>query len=144
MKQIALMTFLFLFSIPVHAETITIDVTIKEVDAEDRAMTVTTKAKELKLEVAKRAEIVIDGEIATLGEVTSGQSATITYESMLEIVTKIAIGETSIEELKPLQGTWLVTAEEGGGKADQEVRSQREEKDSQGGRGSLFTFHGRL
>lgn len=141
MKQAALIAFLFLFSIPVHAETITIDATIKAVDVDERIVTVATKTKELKLEVAKRAEIIFDGEATSLKQIAPGQLATITYESMLEIVTKIEIGETSIEALKPLQGTWLMTAEEGGGKRIKrsEVKEKRKTLKVDGDRFSLST-----
>lgn len=78
-----------------QAEIVTIDVTVKSIDAEERAITVTrssrNKSKDIDLEISKKARILIDDEDASLDDVHPGQRATISYETELEIVTRIEI-----------------------------------------------------
>lgn len=142
MKQAFLLLLLLLLSVPAKADILTIDVTVKAVDTDERIMTVATKTKELRLEVAKKSEVLIHGEVASLKQIVPGQSVTISYESMLEIVTKIEVGGTSIEQLKPLQGTWLMTAEEGGGKRIKkaDVKEKKKTLKVDGDRFSLSTI----
>ena len=88
----------------VIAEVITIDVTVKAVDAKERSITVTktskTKSKDLELEVGKKAKIVVAGKDATLDSLKPGQRASVSYESDLEVVTKIEAtdGDTAIQD----------------------------------------------
>lgn len=78
-----------------HAEVITIDVTVKAIDAKERSITVTkttkSKSKDIELEVGKKAKILIDGKDAALNAVKVGNKASVSYESDLEVVTKIEI-----------------------------------------------------
>ena len=82
---------------PIQAEVVTIDVTVKAIDAKERSITVTkmskTKSKDIELEVGKKAKIVIDGKDAALDAVKAGQKASVSYESDLEVVTRIEVGE---------------------------------------------------
>jgi hypothetical protein len=79
----------------VHAEIITIDVTISAINIEDRLITVTrtSRLKEIELEVGKKAKITIGGMEASLEALAVGMTATISFEPELEIVTKIDAGD---------------------------------------------------
>ncbi|MGE0608040.1 MAG: PDZ domain-containing protein [Pirellulales bacterium] len=75
-----------------RAEIVEIEVTIKSVDARDRSITVvrsSKKSKQLDLEVSRKARITIDGESASLDDIEPGQTATISFETELEVVTQI-------------------------------------------------------
>ncbi|HWL08412.1 MAG TPA: TIGR03067 domain-containing protein [Planctomicrobium sp.] len=141
-KQVFLLLPLLLLSVPVKADILTIDVIVKSVDIDERVVTVGTKIKDLKLEVAKKAEILVDGEVASLKQIVPGQPVTISYESMLEIVTRIEVGGASIEQVKPLQGIWLMMAEEAGGKRIKkaEVKEKKKTLKVDGDRFSLSTI----
>jgi len=83
---------------PLQAEIISIDVTIKSLNAKERSITVTKTSKsiskDIELEIGKKAKIRIDGNEASLDDVMAGQKATVSYESDLEVVTKIEVGQT--------------------------------------------------
>jgi uncharacterized protein (TIGR03067 family) len=71
------------------AEIVTIDVTIKAVDATGRTVTATRRDKTLTLDVSRKAEVIINGEAGELAALGNGQTAKIDYETNLEIITKI-------------------------------------------------------
>ena len=77
------------------AEVVTIDVTVKTIDAKERSITVTktskTKSKDIELEVSKTAKILVGGKETPLDAVKSGQKASVSYETGLEVVTKIEV-----------------------------------------------------
>lgn len=79
----------------VQAEVVSIDVTIKAIDAKDRSITVTkttkSQSKDIELEVGKKAKVSLDGKEATLDSLKPGQKASISYESDLEVVTNIEV-----------------------------------------------------
>lgn len=86
------------------AEVITVDVTVKAIDATERSITVTktskTKSKDIELEVGKTVKILVGGKEAALDSVKPGQKATVSYESDLEVITKIEItdGENGLPD----------------------------------------------
>ena len=84
------------------AEVVTIDVTVKAIDAKERSIIVTktskTKSKDIELEVGKTAKILVGGKEASLDAVKVGQKVSVSYETGLEVVTKIEVtgdGETN-------------------------------------------------
>jgi hypothetical protein len=78
-----------------QAEVVTIDVIVQAVDAKERSITVSkatkTKSKDLELEVGKKAKVTIGGRDATFDLVKPGQKASLSYETELEVVTKVDI-----------------------------------------------------
>ena len=92
---------------PVLADSITIDVTVKAIDTKSMTITVAKvsgpKEKTLQLDISKKAKISINGKDAPLGNVRPGQKAVISYDSGLEVVSKIEIGVTSEEAVFPHQ-----------------------------------------
>jgi hypothetical protein len=81
--------FFFLTSGVVQAAVITINGTIKSVDAKKRTITVKTKTKTLELDVSRKAKVSVKGKTAKLDSLTPGQKVTIAYHEGLEIVLKI-------------------------------------------------------
>jgi hypothetical protein len=71
------------------ADIVTIEVTIKSVDAKNRTITASRKGKTLELDVSKKAEVIINGKAGKLDGLVAGQKAQIDYETTLEIVTKV-------------------------------------------------------
>lgn len=92
-----------------QAEVITIDVTVKAIDSKERIITVATKSKEIKLEVGKKAKILVGGKEAMLDSLKAGQKASVSYESQLEIVTQIETegGDTPTSEPKSTEAAAL-------------------------------------
>jgi hypothetical protein len=96
------------------AEVVTIDVTVKAVDVAGRTITVTklskTKAKDIELEVGKTAKILAGRDEVSLESIRPGQKATVSYETELEVVTKIEINgagsgqKKGLNEQKSLKG----------------------------------------
>lgn len=78
---------------PARAESLTVSVTISKIDSENRGVTVARKSasgtKTATFDVSPDAEIQNAGQKATLDNLQPGQKATITYDTKLEIVTKI-------------------------------------------------------
>jgi hypothetical protein len=81
----------------VQAAVITIDGTVKSVDAEKRTITVKTKTKTLKLDVSRKAKISVKSETAKLDSLKVGQKVKISYHDGLEIVLKIEVLSQSIK-----------------------------------------------
>ena len=88
---------------PVEAAVVEVEVTVKSVDCKSRQISVTYETKEgsktIDLDVCRKATISINGDVATLDSVRSGQKATITYDRELAIITKIAIGTANQSSL---------------------------------------------
>jgi hypothetical protein len=82
-----------LFNLATEAAVVTVDVTIKAVNPQGRSLAVLYKAKAgpktIELDVARKAEITVNGKQATLGSLKPGQKATVSYETELSIITKI-------------------------------------------------------
>jgi hypothetical protein len=72
-----------------HAEVVTIDGTIKSVDAKKRTITVETGTKTLTLDVSSKAKISVEGKEGNLDSLKPGQKVTLSYHDKLEIVLKI-------------------------------------------------------
>lgn len=76
-----------------RAESLTVSVTISKIDQENRGVTVARKSasgtKTTTFDVSPDAEIQNAGQKAILENLEPGQRATITYDTKLEIVTKI-------------------------------------------------------
>jgi len=107
--------FCLLLAPAAQAATVTVDVTIKAVDAKTRGITVIYKAKAglktIDLDVSRKAEITVNGKQVTLDSLKPDQKATVTFETELSIVTKIeatgAVANTgtgSADEIKRLEG----------------------------------------
>lgn len=92
-------------SASVLAEVLTLEGTIKSVDAATRSITITRKTpkgeKVLELEVAKNA-----GDLSAL---KAGEKVGFSYDPELELVTKIANAATT-DAVEALQGIWIATA----------------------------------
>jgi hypothetical protein len=73
----------------VQAAVITIEGTVKSVDAKKRTITVQTKTKTLELDVSRKAKVSVKGKTAKLDSLKPGQKVTISYHEGLEIVLKI-------------------------------------------------------
>jgi len=89
--------FFFLAASQVQAEVVTIDVTVKAIDAKERTITVTktskTKSKDIELEIGKKAKVSRDGKDAALDSIKPGQKVSVSYETELEVITKIEVGD---------------------------------------------------
>lgn len=85
--------FVFQSTTAALAQTATVEVTIQAVKPEAKEITVTYKTslgeKPITLDVSRKAEITLNGEVATLESLGSGQKGTIEYNRELAIVTKI-------------------------------------------------------
>ncbi|HWL08414.1 MAG TPA: DUF1080 domain-containing protein [Planctomicrobium sp.] len=95
MRTAVLLLFLAVVPQIAQAEVITVDVTVKAIDVKGRSITVAkiSKAptKDLELDISKKAEILVDGKAASLDAVKPGLRISISYETGLEIVTKIEV-----------------------------------------------------
>jgi hypothetical protein len=78
-----------------HAEVVTIEGTIKSVDARKRTITVETGSKTLTLDVSSKAKVLLDGQEASLDSLKPGQKATLSYHDKLEVVLKITAATTA-------------------------------------------------
>ncbi len=79
-----------------RAEVITIDGTIKSVDANKRTITVETDGEAKTLDVSSKAKISTEGKDSALDSLKPGQNVKLSYHDELEIVLKIEVG-TSIQ-----------------------------------------------
>lgn len=80
------------------AEEVVVDGTVKSVDAQGRTLTIETKRKALELDVSRKATISIGGKEKSLEDLKPGQAVTISYESSLEVVTKIEAADAAPDE----------------------------------------------
>jgi hypothetical protein len=91
------------FASAANAEVVTIEVTIKAVDATGRTVTATRKSKTIELDVSRKAKVTINGKAGALDALAAGQTAKIDYHTDLEIITKIEAftrGEGQVELLE--------------------------------------------
>ena len=84
----------------IHAEIITIDGTVKSVDAKKRTITVESGAKERTLDVSSKAKVSIDGEDSNLDGLKEGQTVSLSYHDQLEVVVKIEVNTSGIKNSK--------------------------------------------
>lgn len=97
-----------------QAEVIELDGTIKFVDVEKRNIIVDKR----KLDIAKKCEIRVDGEEATLADLKLGQEVFVNYDVELEVARAINVGSIEFEAaamaelLGVLQREWLTVADE--------------------------------
>ncbi len=80
---------LFLVSVSARADVITIDGTVKSVDAKKRTITVETGSKTLTLDVSSKAKISVDGKTDSLNSLKPGQKVNLSYHDKLEVVLRI-------------------------------------------------------
>lgn len=77
----------------ISAEVVTVECTINSVEPPTRSITVTYKAgaadKTIKLDVSRKVELTLNGQVASLDSLGAGLKATIGYNRELAIVTKI-------------------------------------------------------
>ncbi len=73
----------------IRAEVVTIDGTVKSVDAKKRTITVETGSKTLTLDVSSKAKISVDAKDAGPESLTVGQKVRLSYHKDLEVVLKI-------------------------------------------------------
>lgn len=88
-----------LISVTAQAEVVTLDATIKSVDAKARTITVQKKSKTTELDVSRKAKITLLDKDATLESLKAGQEATLTFHTELELVLKI--DALSLKEKQP-------------------------------------------
>jgi hypothetical protein len=74
-----------------QAEVVTIDGTIKSVDAQKRTITVESGSKTLTLDVSSKAKINVEGKDGGLDTLKPGQKVKLSYHKELEIVLKIEV-----------------------------------------------------
>lgn len=74
---------------PVYAEIISIDGTVKSIDAPKRTITIETSTKEMTLDVGSKAKITTNGSIATLEKLEPGGRITLKFHDQLEVVVSI-------------------------------------------------------
>ncbi len=85
-----------------NAAVVTIEGTIKSVDAKKRTITVEVDSKAQTLDVSSKAKISVDEKNANLDSLKPGQRAKLSYHKDLEIVLKIEAGSES----SPADGEW--------------------------------------
>jgi len=73
----------------VHAEVITIEGTIRSIDATTRTVTVDADGEEKTLDVSRKVKVSVGGNAAALDALRSGQKVKLSYHDDLEIVLKI-------------------------------------------------------
>ncbi len=86
---------IFFLAATAQAEVITIDGTIKSVDAAKRTITVETEGEEKTLDVSSKAKISVEGKDANLDSLKPSQKVKLSYHDELEIVLKIEVGKTT-------------------------------------------------
>jgi|GEM_PF-1276471 len=96
----------------VQAAVITIEGTVKSVDAEKRTISVKTKTKTLELDVSRKAKVSVKGKTAELDSLKVGQAVKLDYHDGLEIVLKIDANGAPNVDAKNLEGEWFVVEEE--------------------------------
>lgn len=87
--SIASLILFLLISVTAQAEVVSIEATIKSVDAKARTITVQRKDKTSELDVSRKAKITLLDKDATLEALKAGQEVTLTFHTDLEIVLKI-------------------------------------------------------
>ncbi|HAH46876.1 MAG TPA: hypothetical protein DCM07_18900 [Planctomycetaceae bacterium] len=85
---VSLILFL-LISVTVQAEVVSIEATVKSIDAKAHTITVQRKDKTTELDVSRKAKITLLDKDATLESLKAGQEVTLTFHTELEIVLKI-------------------------------------------------------
>ncbi len=90
----------FILPLPqARAEIITVEATIKAIDANERTITVTTNSKsnskDIELAVGKEAKVSVAGIVGTLGSIKLGQKVSLSYDTKLEVVTKIEVDDVA-------------------------------------------------
>ncbi|QDT95247.1 hypothetical protein [Gimesia aquarii] len=80
---------------PVKFTVITVEATVKSVDAKARTITVQRKSKTTELDVSRKAKITLLDKDATLEALKAGQEITLTFHTDLEIVLKIVASKKS-------------------------------------------------
>jgi hypothetical protein len=87
--------FVLSLAVPVaaRAAVVTVDVTIKAINPQSRALTVAYKAgaeeKTIELDVSRKAEITVNEKPGTLALLAPGQTAKVSFDKGLAVVTKI-------------------------------------------------------
>ncbi len=87
-----------------RAEVVTIDGTIKSVDAKKRTITIDSGSKTLTLDVSSKAKVSVDEKDASLDSLKPGQQVGLSYHDKLEVVLKIEVIPKN--RLSPV-GTWV-------------------------------------
>ena len=77
-----------------QAEVVTVEGTIKAVDAKKRTITVEADGEEQILDVSRKAKVNVKGTTAKLDSLKPGQKVKLSYHDDLEIVLKIEVMET--------------------------------------------------
>jgi len=80
----------------VQAAVITIEGTVKSVDAKKRTISVKTKTKTLDLDVSRKAKVSVKGKTAKLDSLKVGQAVKLDYHDGLEIVLKIDVSPVGV------------------------------------------------
>ena len=88
----------------VHAEIITIDGTVKSVDAKKRTITVESDTKTRSFDISSKAKVRISGKDASLEQLTELQPVSLSFHDQLEVVVGIEVVE---EKLSLFNGTDL-------------------------------------
>ena len=126
MLRAAVFLLLGLFTLPVRAEVIELEGTIKSIDPDAMAITIVRKTpkgeKVLELEIAKNA-----GEVSGFKE---GDKIGFAYNPDAEIVTKIekVMSDEAQADLKAFQGEWKNVVTEEGGKRLPAADQRRENR----------------
>jgi len=89
LARLAYAGILLLMMPSVQAEILSIDGTLKSVDAKKRTITVETGTKEMVLDVGSKAKITADGSTTTLEKLESGRRVTLSFHDQLEVVVSI-------------------------------------------------------
>ena len=89
LARLAYAGMLLLMMPSVQAEILSIDGTLKSVDAKKRTITVETGTKEMVLDVGSKAKITADGSTTTLEKLESGRRVTFSFHDQLEVVVSI-------------------------------------------------------
>ena len=91
----------------IRSEIISIDGTVKSIDAKNRTITVETDTKELTLDVGNKAKITSDGEDVKLDSLKVGQKVSASLHDKLDVVVAIDIIGNGIEEVSLFNGADL-------------------------------------
>lgn len=90
------------FGMYAWADIITIDGTVKSVDAKKRTITVETGAKQRTLDVSRKVKISIEEREETFESLSVGQKVSLDFHDQLELVVKI---EVKSDEFEAVEGT---------------------------------------
>lgn len=75
-------------------EAVTVDATIVSVDLDNRLLTAKAGAKTVQLELSRKTEVVLGDKPSSLEQIAAGQSASISFNPMHDIVTRIELSGT--------------------------------------------------